>query len=241
MRFFSRKTFLWAPVFVAIACVVIAPPWFNRAIAATSYIRIADNIHVDPALSNADRQRVLADLKTARERIAALYGAPRAQPVTMIAASVGEAARLGLGAGVPGAAFVSPTGTQVVLSMANFSIDVAAHELMHAELADRLGFWTRVTRLPVWFDEGIALQLDWRRGYVVDCAEIGAQRIAHVRTLFRRSQFWDGGNEQIIGHYQAAKCAAAEVLKRHPPHSLYQSLGRLRDGESFVDVFEPGA
>lgn len=223
----------------ATACVFIAPAWFNRAVVATSYVRISDDIYVDPVLSSADRQRAVVVLKTARERIATMYGMPRAQPVTIIAASDGEAARLGLGDGVPGTAFISPVITHVVLNMAHFSIDVAAHELMHAELADRLGFWTRMTRLPVWFDEGIAVQLDQRRGYLVDCIKIGTQRISHVQTLFRPSQFWSGGHQQIIGHYQAAKCAAAQVLGQHPPRSLYHSLTRLRRDESFVAVFGP--
>ena len=55
--------------------------------------------------------------------------------------------------------------TEVVLDLAHFSIDVTAHELVHAELAQRLGFWTRTVKLPVWFDEGIAVQLDRRADF----------------------------------------------------------------------------
>lgn len=44
------------------------------------------------------------------------------------------------------------TGTHVTLNMEQFSLDVTSHELMHAELAERLGYWARITRLPTWFD-----------------------------------------------------------------------------------------
>lgn len=218
----------------------LQPAWFNRAVVAVNYVRIADDIYAAPGLTEAERQRALVDLQAARNRISVLFGAPRARPMTIIAANDRDAARLGLLEGVPGAAFVTPVGTQVVLSMANFSVDVTAHELMHAELVDRLGFWAWMTRLPVWFDEGIALQLDWRRAYMVDCAALDARRLRHARTLVRPWQFWDGGREQVVANYRASRCAAAQVLERMPPHSLYDSIARLRDGQDFAEVFDIG-
>jgi hypothetical protein len=44
-----------------------------------------------------------------------------------------------------------------------------------------------------------------------------------------------------VRNYQAAKCAAAEVLERHPPRTLYASLARLTEGADFDDVFGPAA
>jgi len=214
-----------------------APAWLNRAIVPVKYVQIADDIYATASLSDADRRRALADVQAARLRITGMFGAPRARPVTIIAATDAEAAGLGLLEGVPGSAFITPFGTQVVLSMPNFSVDVTAHELMHAEVADRLGFWAWAVRLPVWFDEGLALQLDWRRGYMIDCASLGARRILEVQTLMRPWQFWDGGRDQVIANYRAAKCAAAQVLERQPPRLLYASMARLRGGENFAKVF----
>lgn len=85
---------------------------------------------------------------------------PVARPTTIIAADDREAARLGLADDVPGTAFISPLRTEVVLNLAHFSIDVTAHELVHAEVARRLGFRTRAVKLPVWFDEGVAEVLE---------------------------------------------------------------------------------
>jgi hypothetical protein len=53
-------------------------------------------------------------------------------------------------------------------------------------------------------------------------------------------RFRHGDTEQIVRNYQAAKCAAAEVLEQHPPRTLYASLARLTDGARFDDVFGPG-
>ena len=141
---------------------------------------------------------------------------------------------------VPGTAFISPLRTEVVLNLAHFSIDVTAHELVHAELAQRLGFWTRTVKLPVWFDEGVAVQLDRRAPYAIDCGAVGGQRIRAVRQLTTVRRFRHGDRGQIVRNYQAAKCAAAEVLERHPPGTLYASLARLAQGADFDDVFGPG-
>ena len=215
-----------------------APAWISRAfVASGGYEQIDPGVYAPASLSAVGRAQALANLAAARDRIAALYGAPRARPVTILAADDREAARFGLADGVPGTAFVTAVGTHVVLNLAQFSVDVAAHELTHAELADRLGFWTRMTRLPVWLDEGLALQLDWRGPYQVDCAAIGPERIRAVQAYDTARQFWRGDRDTIVGHYQAAKCAAAEVLARHPPRDLYVSLTRLRRGESAADVF----
>ena len=234
------KTVLLIVVVATAATLAFTSSWFKRAVVAANYERIGHNVYADPRLSSSDRQRALAQLQSARDRITAMFGTPVARPVTILAANDTEAAAMGLPDLVPGSAFITPFDTRVVLNMAHLSVDVTAHELMHAEVVERLGFWTRMVQLPVWFDEGLALQLDWRSGYQVDCAAVGPARVRSVRALVRASQFWDGGQEQIVANYKAAKCAAARVLESHPPRTLYGLLLRLRRGAGFIDLFATG-
>lgn len=214
-----------------------SPPVLNRAFVSLSdYKKIEDNVYVDPTLSDVELQRVLPGLQMARDRITALYGAPIAKPVTIVAASAEEATKFGV-TDVPGTAFVSLTGTHVVLNMERFSLDVTAHELMHAELADRLGYWVRTRKLPTWFDEGVALQVDRRPQYLIDCATVDQEEIHRVKSLDKPGDFWSSDKDQNIRNYQAAKCAVAELFEKRPPKSLYSALSRLRQGDSFADVF----
>jgi len=214
--------------------------WVNRALVGTDgYVQIDDGVYAARDLPLEGRRRALTALDAARARIARTFGAPVARPRTIIAADDREAARLGLADGVPGTAFISPVRTEVVLNLARFSVDVTAHELVHAEIAQRLGFWTRAVELPVWFDEGVAVQLDLRAPYTIDCGAVGAERVRDVRTRTTVRRFWHGDRAQIVRNYQAAKCAAAEVLERHPPRTLYASLARLTAGAHFDDVFGP--
>jgi hypothetical protein len=215
--------------------------WVTRAfVGAQGYVQIDDGVYAARELPLEERRRALAALRAARERIAETFGTPVARPLTIIAANDREAARFGLSDDVPGTAFISPLGTEVVLNLAHFSIDVTAHELVHAEVAQRLGFWTRAVELPVWFDEGVAVQLDRRGTYLIDCGAVGAQRTREARRLTSGRRFWHGDRAQIVRNYQAAKCAAAEVLGRHPPRTLYASLASLSQGAHFDDVFRPG-
>ena len=119
-------------------------------------MQIDDGVYAARNLPLEERRRALTALRAARGRIAATFGVPAARPMTIIAADDGEAARFGLAADVPGTAFISPVDTEVVLNLAHVSIGVTAHELVHAEVAQRLGFWHRAVELPVWFDEGVA-------------------------------------------------------------------------------------
>lgn len=239
----GRKRRRYSIVILCILALLLAgylfstPPWLRRALVRYYYVQIADGVYADPTMTDAARRRVLADLQRARDRIAAMFGTTRARPVTIIASNNIEAGHYGLRNRVPGAVFVSAISTHVVLNMKDFSLDVTAHELMHAELADRLGYLARMTRLPIWLDEGIAVQLDWRRSYQVDCAEIGAQRIREVKALFNPSQFQSGNKNQIVANYQAAKCSASQALARQPMGYLYEGLRRIRDGEDVNAVF----
>ena len=58
--------------------------------------------------------------------------------------------------------------------------------------------------------------------------------------LEERRRFWHGDRGPIVRNYQAATCAAAEVLERHAPRTLYAALARLPQGARFDDVFGPG-
>jgi hypothetical protein len=234
------KLVLFASALALPVRALCSSAWVNRAfVGAGGYVQIDDGVVAARDLPPEARRRALDALRAARERIARTFGTPVARPLTIIAADDREAARFGLADDVPGTAFISPLRTEVVLNLAHFSIDVTAHELVHAEVAQRLGVWTRAVELPVWFDEGIAVQLDQRGTYLIDCGAVDAQRIREARQLTSVRRFWHGNREQIVRNYQAAKCAAAEVLERHPPRTLYASLARLTQGAHFDDVFGP--
>ena len=58
-----------------------------------------------------------------------------------------------------------PTAAISVFGPAGQTVDVLAHELAHAELLQRVGYFTMEFCVPAWFDEGLAVQFDERPDY----------------------------------------------------------------------------
>ncbi len=60
---------------------------------------------------------------------------------------------------------LTPFGAYIILSPDGTNIDVLSHELSHAELMERVGWQIRRQKIPVWFDEGLAMLVDKRFEY----------------------------------------------------------------------------
>jgi len=111
---------------------------------------------------------------------------------------------------------------------------VLAHELMHAELAERVGYWRRMTQMPTWFDEGVAMQVDFRPRY--DLLKSVTARTGEVRKLATAGAFFGGNDGERVRNYAAAKYEVAHWLSDVGRPSLYRRLERLRNGEPFAAV-----
>lgn len=100
------------------------------------------------------------------------------------------------------------------------NIDVAAHELMHAEIAARMGYWRRARHLPTWLDEGLAMQVDWRESY--DLAP--TQTAADMQPLSSAQTFFVADDKQLTWHYASAKVAARQWLEAIGSENLFLVL-----------------
>ncbi len=114
------------------------------------------------------------------------------------------------------------------------NVDVVAHELMHAEIHHRVGYLKRFLQLPTWFDEGVAMQVDYRPRYRLSPKDV--QNADDVRGLTTFSKFFEGNEQAVVRNYAAAKFVVASWLSKVGPTSLYLHLRRMRDGESFAEV-----
>lgn len=114
--------------------------------------------------------------------------------------------------------------------------DVVAHELMHAEIADRVGVWGRQSQLPVWFDEGLAMQVDFRPQYALpDGATAEAE---YVTTLSSHRTFFVSDDGVLTKHYALAKAVVAVWVAEVGATSVYRELERIRAGEPFQAVIK---
>lgn len=233
-----------------ICCIIVA---FSLTFAGTAYPfspvvraaligfsdfhKVGDNLYFESNLNKTEQESIITLLYAAKARISKTFGEPIAEPTIIVVGSAKTANDYGLH-DVPGKFFFTPWGNYLVLNQTQLSLDVTAHELVHAEIAQRLGYVSRFRDIPTWFDEGVALQVDFRSHYMFDCVTFNKVEIERVKRLDNPSQFWSKDKDQNIKNYQAAKAAVCELFKRISPSSLYDYLKKIRQGANFYDVFE---
>jgi hypothetical protein len=182
--------------------------------------------------SEAERRRYIELVRDARARIEATFGTPESNPILVM---------LDQSSGLGPFRLNSYGSTQMVGSRAcvmvgpkGQNVDVVAHELMHAELHHRVGFVQRFLQVPTWFDEGVAMQVDYRSDYLLSAQE--AANSDYVRLLTTGSAFFAVEREALTRNYASAKAVVASWTARTGAATLYQRLSRIKSGESFAEV-----
>lgn len=103
----------------------------------------------------------------------------------------------------------------IILAREGINQDVMAHEWVHAELAERVGVVARTYRLPTWFDEGLAMQVDEREPYNHIALDDLRQRedlvVPQALDLLTPAAFFVGGDQGRL-HYSWSKERVADWL-----------------------------
>ncbi|MCC5945096.1 MAG: hypothetical protein JJT94_09175 [Bernardetiaceae bacterium] len=163
------KLLLWlfallvALLFLLVIFIRLLSPGFYHSVMSRSDLEDwGENVYVHPDFPSSYHDFVRSELEEARARVVALFGSMESSPVLIIAHDDATMRKYGRGGTKSGLTHFSPIGTYIVVGEDGANVDVIAHELCHAELAARLGWWLRYRKLPTWFDEGLAMQLDGR-------------------------------------------------------------------------------
>lgn len=197
----------------------------------SDFRQIENNIYISKSLPKDAELKTLALLENARHRIADRYGNPIALPLTVVLGNKREQERYGLN-GPPGMFLFAPWGGYLLLAFDKADIDVTAHELVHAEIFSRVGYLRRQFEIPTWFDEGAAMQVDYRSKYTSSSA-IDQAEFVHLISLDKPAKFWSSDKNQNIENYRNSKAAVAELFLS-TEEGLYTLLEKIRQGEDTV-------
>lgn len=204
----------------ALACELL-PVLGNRAIAHDVYV--GDDI-------SSDRSDALRDLvNSAADRISSVYGAPVSIPRFLIT-SDSQHSKI-WGANETASMHRLPWRSCIIIGPKGQNIDVIAHESLHAEVQHRVGFWRFLTEVPIWFDEGAALTVDYREPYLPDKIDLSASEIEAVQKLESAQDFFSG---DVRKNYLAARMAVRPLIQRD---RFFENLESLSLGSSFDAVF----
>ena len=125
------------------------------------FTQIQQNIYMDNDY-HSDDVEVLSIISEANVRLAEFWGNVQSHPTIIISDNEKKLKKMGW-TGNPALTTTIVLGgahSYVVISPNGLNIDVVAHELTHAELHKRIynGKMLPSTLIPIWFDEGVAIQ-----------------------------------------------------------------------------------
>jgi hypothetical protein len=223
----SRNLWSLLPIVLFVVCLVVERRALAAACVAWSRFEERGGVYVPPGSTLEQRAQWAADLDLARRRVRKLYGVLRGQPKLVFS---DEASLAGFIDNSTAATHYLPNGAVTVVGPRGQNVDVLAHELAHAELFARLGYWTMRGCVPVWFDEGLAVQFDARPFYGREALTARVREgwaPPKLRTLRSRSQFFDGGRDVARLHYAWARAAVADWLDGHSRAAAVEAIGTI--------------
>jgi hypothetical protein len=128
----------------------------------SSLRQVEERIFVDPEMDDIEVQLLMMNIEQSKDRLALFFDTIIAQPVIIAGPTKDIMERYGANMKSPGMNHITLLGTFIVLGPGGLNRDVISHELVHSELVSRIGWYNREAEIPTWFDEGLALMLDYR-------------------------------------------------------------------------------
>jgi hypothetical protein len=175
--------------------------------------------------------------KVAEDKVQSFWGENALLEYTLIYCNSEKAYNKYGTAGTP-ATTIRKLGAYVVLSNEGVDEQIIAHEITHTILYNHIGWYKAITKIPTWFEEGLAMQVDDREKYAVDSLQVKIANglvLLGASTIADGAQFYIGGDDAITQHYVTAKYIIQEWLKTH---SLKRFIEAMKSGVAFKNAYE---
>jgi hypothetical protein len=188
----------------------------------SEYSEISPNVFASNSFNRDQNEKLLAVIELGKSRVNQTFGNMIANPKVIIAANDIEAADFG--SNPYGKALLTPLGQCIIFGPKGQNIDVIAHEYTHAEVHHRVGWLNHMLNVPIWFNEGVALLVDFREPYLLENIKLSVDQINSVKS----HQF----------DFSMTSYKASRVLVEHLDKStFYDDLEKLKQGQDIKSVF----
>ena len=205
----------------------------------SAFTEIADHVYINQNYSG-NRQELLGMIEQSEERVKAFFGDLYYMDETtfIICDDNGLIRKLGEDHGTVILSFPSEK-RYICISDEYLELDILAHEITHAELRARLSVKAQ-KRIPTWFDEGIALQNDYRERYSEELwiaqTDNGKNTVA-LEEMDTPSEFYAGEAEDRRFRYLNAKHELSGWMAVHGQQGLLKLLEQINDGVDFNTAY----
>ena len=240
----KRYIVLIAVLIVLIAVVIVFAQFtslgYRMTVPLRGFIEAAPNVYISRNFTDdvAEAATIVGD---AKQRVLEFLGETRSIPTVIICDDVNTIKKLGGDHDTMTTAIVN-VYSYIVISAEYLNVDVVAHEMTHAEvhrriLNGKLGFQLLI---PTWFDEGLALQNDYRDMYDENAWEEATdygKSMVVLSEMDTPAKFYAGNLEERRYRYVVSKHELTGWIDRNGVDALIDLLDRVNQGEAFNDLY----
>lgn len=212
-------------------------------------------IYVSQLTPAQQQQQVLANDRQASKRISTFWGGKQGRAILIYCHSAEQyAAYCGGGSSESsaGCSLGTPWGASfLVLGPEGNNPDVIAHERCHDELLARVGWWRTNRQIPQWFNEGLALMVDYRftnpradsRQRARDFHDeweyraYGRQMVLSLDDIESMRDFFGGDYHHVMLAYYTGAAEVSRWLAHVGQRGPAELARRVKAGEEFEDVY----
>ena len=132
--------------------------------------------------------------------------------------------------------YKTPFNCFIIIYKDRIDLDMLSHELFHTEFCERIGFFKN-TKIPVWFDEGLAMQVDYRKEYSEEkyfelkdsiSGNVNLSQISTPETFYAGNFYY---------HFILARHELDKWMKETEKEGFYSFMDRINNGEDFYKVY----
>ena len=241
-----KKTVLFITIPTVLVAVVVLLLQFTRygylmtLPYRSAFAEIDEHVYINKDYAG-DRQELMEMIGQAKDRVNNFFGGLSFQDNTIFIIYDDENLRRKIGEDHAAIIFSFPSEIRYIcVSDEYLELDILAHEITHAELHARLSTEAQKT-IPTWFDEGLAMQNDYRERYSeaqwTQQTNNGENAVA-LEDMDTPSDFYAGEAEDRRFRYLNAKHELDVWMTAHGQHGLLELLDRLNGGADFTTAYE---
>lgn len=251
-----RRLFLWillGSVAFVVSYFVLFPHVFRCLSIRYSDFRLAaEHLYVSPELSPRVQTHANKLIQESRKRIETFWGSRVGKPTIILCQRTDQYRQYCNSGDGAGCSIGTPWGTSyIVLNMDGLNTDVIAHEMCHDELFTRLGWWKTTREIPQWFNEGLALMVDYRfvpktdsiQRYVDYKDEYlylsrGGQVALDLEEIASMRGFFNGQESHVMLAYMTSGMEVSRWLALTGEKKIPLLIQRVAEGKAFKEVYQ---
>lgn len=243
---FKKTLSLIARLIVTLCVIFIiyfvwfTPLGYRMSISLHGFSKVSEHIYIDKEW-DGDKEQLLTIVNEAKQRVNSFFGEVKSSPILIICDNNKKIERLG---GDHNTLTVRMNGVNSYISLSSefLNVDILAHEMTHAETHKRIynGGISSSIQIPIWFDEGLAIQNDYREPYSyktwLQITENG-KKVPPVSEYDTSEKFFSGTIDDRRIKYCLAGHEVSEWLSTNGKEKLIQMLNEISQDKKFIELY----